>query len=182
MTEPSKPTVESAARSRWRRGLCRAAGLAAVVLGGWCLWLGFPAATKPLESEAFRDWNDENTSPALEDLPQTSDARPGRLSARITHISNGEGDVALQDSRVMPANRADQEQTADGVLTVAGFATDVDDHEPRRLTQESKSPAGAWLTGTIEYDAPADDGPAQIPAWKRGSKSRSLRGKTQERR
>lgn len=178
MTASSKPTADSAIRSpRWR-ALCRVAGLAAVVLGGWCLWLGFPATPKPLESEAYRDWNDEQTSPAPPRQLKASEFQPGRLAARITHVSDSKEFDALQDSHVVPASRSDDAEKNDGGFAVANYALDVDD-EPRRLTQEAKVPAGAWLTGTIEDGVSADSGGlSQIPPWKRSSKSLPQRVKT----
>lgn len=178
MTDPVKPSAHSARpKGGWQRSLCRAAGLVAVVLGGWCLWLGFPATPKPLDSEVFQDWNQE-ASPARPNRSEVLGAKPDRLMARITHVSDLEADAPLHDTRVMTANRSDDTASDDGELAVAGYAPDVA-AAPRRLVDEPASQAGAWLTGTIEDGAAEQNGPvhslSKIPAWKRGSQARSPR-------
>lgn len=181
MTNPAKPTEHSTRQKGcWQRGLCRAAGLVAVVLGGWCLWLGFPATPKPLDSEAFQDWNQE-ASPSRPNRSEAGRSKSDQLTARITHVSDSEADAdaPLHDSRVRTANRSDDSAADDGELAVAGYAPEEAAVAPRRLVDEPLAPAGAWLTGTIEDGGADQDGPAnspsQIPAWKRGSRSRSPR-------
>lgn len=183
MTEPAPPVEASAARTPWFRVLCRIAGVATVVLGGWCLWLGYPAGPQPLDSEAFQDWNAEQASPVTAPPLQTSPAHPKRLAARFTDVSDSADQPVMRDSLVVNANRIDDSQAADNEFAVAGYTPEGDPAEPSELSEEPRSPAGAWLTGTIEEnEAPTESdslsGLSEIPAWKRSSKSQTRRTKT----
>jgi hypothetical protein len=162
MTDATTP------RSPWIRPLFRAAGLAAVVLGGWCLWLGFQPNSKPSDVEAFHDWKDADD---FQDADQL--AEPRRLSARITDVADSF--EFEPDGRVVTADRSDHSDQE--TISVVSYSPGLPAGAPRDLARlaDAENAAGAWLTGDIED--PADMTQVSrharrkptIPAWKRTS-------------
>ena len=158
VTSPG-PTAPSVAP--WLRTLCRLTGLAAVVLGGWCLWLAFPTAQKPVEVEAYDEWTAKGepellTAASAQSSP-ANELKTASLPAVITQISAARDGLSDEASQVIPAVQFDDGGPHHVAFAVGGFSTERPARFPGPATNK-KSPAptaGAWLTGTIEADASA---------------------------
>ncbi len=178
------PPPKSSRRRGWSL-LSRLAGAAAVILGGWCLWLGFPVTPKPLESEAFRDWSDPAASPMAPRTLQADDALPRQLATHITHVvDESELDLA-EPGHVTTAGRSEEAIPDETGVAVISFTDEEETAAAEETEPAVTSQAGAWLTGTIEdgesLEADTPSGPVEFPAWKRSTKSTGSRSKDRNR-
>jgi hypothetical protein len=163
MTDTATP---ASPRFPWGRILCQTVGGVAVVLGGWCLWLGFQPSTLNPEVEAFHDWKADPRDGELPAERPDEGFEPPTFTARITDVVPSEPD----DSSGVVSAAGTETPNDEANVAVASYSPVPHGAAARQWMQQADAehPAGAWLTGTIEEDAVAR---ARIPAWKRTSKS-----------
>jgi hypothetical protein len=165
MTDTESPAPPADRLSPWIPALYRLAGLATVILAGWCLWLAFAATPRPMDIEAKPDQQPNPMKSHSAPPKLAPDQQEGRLIAEITDVSDSI-DAEDDESKVVTAVQHELTGTKSYPVKAIG-------HSAKR--QEGPSSA-AWLTGTIDEDveaapAVAPEMLAQIPAWKRTSKS-----------
>ncbi len=148
------------------------AGIAAVVLGAWSLWLvkstsfnsatSWPFAKSPAEVEPDLLFDDDRFAPIPTPAQGTSSSREKRSVI----------DLGRESKSVERAVHVTMTGVAEEIVPV-----DFQSSRPfgAKNTGPEESPAGAWLTGDIEtLEDPAErPAPAlsEIPAWRRRSKS-----------
>ena len=167
MTDPVAPPLRPHISATLPLRFAQAGTFAGIVLGGWCLWLGIQAASEPTAVLAHQESDDAAIEQAAEN--HSSPAKPRRLSARITDVS----DSRNAPTDVVHAVVADDLQTG-GAVTVANYSSRQNASATETTkTSDAVRESGAWLTGVIEVmDVSPDEPvtPSPIPAWKRTTK------------
>ena len=153
-----------------RRHLSYAAGIAAVVLGAWSVWLASSQSLTSVTARIFAGTSD--AAPA--ELPRDEDdeetlPRASRVSASGSTSAKDAIDTQVRRAVHVTMTGVTAES---GDVHPAGFENHRSSSAPKNSPDEST--ADVWLTGTIEDsdDAaePEERTFAAIPAWKRNSK------------